>query len=70
MEKHQDLALEIKRIHRAKRMTETPIVIGGLAIISRNAKRVWYGRLILPDILILEVQSCQLSSVLVISGRK
>ena len=70
MKKYQDLALEIKRIHRAKRMTETPIVIGALAITSRNAKRVWYGRLILPYILILEVYSCQPSSVLVISGGK
>ena len=51
MERHQDLALEIKRIHRATRVTVIRIVIGvgALGTIWRNAK-AWYGRLSLHDI--------------------
>ena len=43
VERYQDLALEIKRIHRATRVTVLPIVIGTLGPISKNAK-AWYGR--------------------------
>ena len=49
MEKYQDLANEIKGIHRAKRVTVKPTVIFPLGTISGNAK-AWYGRLSLPNI--------------------
>ena len=49
VEKYQDLALEIKRIHRAARVTVISLVIGAPGTISGNAK-AWYRRLSLPDI--------------------
>ena len=49
VERYQDLAHEIKRNHRATRVTIKPIVIGSLGTISGNAK-AWYGRLRLPNI--------------------
>ena len=39
VERYQDLALEIKRIHRATRVTVIPIVIGA----KKNAQ-AWYER--------------------------
>ena len=58
VEKYQDLTLEIRRIHRATRVTVTPVVIRTLRTISGNAK-AWYGRLSLPDIF----GSVQLSAI-------
>lgn len=49
MERYQDLALEIKRIHRASKVAATTIMIGVLGTISKNAK-AWYWRLSLPDV--------------------
>ena len=44
MEKYQDLAFEIRRIHGAKKVTVIPIVIGALGSISKRAK-TWYDKL-------------------------
>ena len=44
VKKYQDLALEIKRIHRATRVTVIPIMI------SLEECMAWYGKLSLPDI--------------------
>ena len=49
MERHQDLAFEIRRIHAASKVTVIPIVISALGNISENTK-AWYGTLDLPDI--------------------
>ena len=38
VDRHQDLAFEIERIHRASKVTVIPIVIGTLRRVSRNAK--------------------------------
>ena len=43
VERYQELALEVKRIHRALKVEVIPIVIGGLGTISTNAK-AWYGK--------------------------
>ncbi|XP_063592583.1 uncharacterized protein LOC134769776 [Penaeus indicus] len=59
MAKYQELAFEIKRIHRASKVTVIPIVIDALGTISKNAK-TWHGKLALPDI----VGSAQLSAIL------
>ena len=59
VKKYQDLALEIKRIHRATRVTVIPIVIDSLGNIPGNEK-AWYGRLNLTDIF----GSAQLSVIL------
>ena len=48
MERYQELAFEVKRIHRASKVEAIPIVIGELGTVSKNAK-VWYGKLSLPD---------------------
>ena len=58
-EKYQNLALEIKRILRAKRVTVLPIVTGALRTISGYTK-AGKGRLSLPDIF----GSARLSAVL------
>ena len=58
-EKYQNLALEIKRILRAKRVTTLPIVTGALPTISGYTK-AGNGRLSLPDIF----GSARLSAVL------
>ena len=58
-EKYQNLALEIKRILRAKRVTVLPIVTGALRTISGYTK-AGNGRLSLPDIF----GSARLSAVL------
>ena len=44
MERYRDLALEIKRIHRATKVEATTIMICALGTISKNAK-AWYWRL-------------------------
>ena len=48
-EKYQNLALEINRILRAKRVTVLPVVTGALRTISGYTK-AGNGRLSLPDI--------------------
>ena len=58
-EKYQNLALEINRILRAKRVTVLPIVTGALRTISGYTK-AGNGRLSLPDIF----GSARLSAVL------
>ena len=50
VERNQDLAFEIKRIHGASKVTVIPIVTAALGTISKNAK-TWYGELDLPDII-------------------
>ena len=45
MERYRDLALKIKRIHRATKVEATTIMIGALGTISKNAKPAWYWRL-------------------------
>ena len=57
--KYQELALEIKGIHRASKVTVITIVIGALGTISKNAK-TWHGKLDTADI----VRSAQLSAIL------
>ena len=58
-EKYQELAFEIRRIHRASKVTIIPIVIGALGSISKSAK-TWFGKLDVPDFL----GSVQLSAIL------
>ena len=48
VERYQELAFEVKRIHRAPKVQVIPLVIGALGTVSKNAK-VWYGKLSLPD---------------------
>ena len=59
VDRYQDLAFEIKRIHRASKVTVIPIVIGTLGTVSRNAKS-WHGKLDIPDI----VGNTQFSAIL------
>ena len=59
MERHQDFTLEMKRVHRAPKLTVIPIMIGALGTILKNAK-AWLRRLSLPDIF----GSVQLSAIL------
>ena len=59
VDRYQDLSFEIKRIHRASKVTVIPIVIGTTGTVSRNAKS-WYGKLDIPDI----VGITQLSAIL------
>ena len=59
VDRYQDLAFEIKRIHRASKVTVIPIVIGTLGTVSRNAKS-WHGKLDIPDI----VGNTQLSAII------
>ena len=49
VDRYQDLAFEIKRIHRASKVTVIPIVLGALGTVSRNAKS-WHGKLDILDI--------------------
>ena len=49
VDRYQDLAFEIKRIHRASKVTVIPIVIGALGTISKSAKS-WHEKLKIPDI--------------------
>ena len=57
--RYQELAFEIKRIHRASKVIVIPIVIGALGTVSKNAK-IWHGKLNISDI----VGSAQLSGIL------
>ena len=59
MEKYQDLAFEIRRIHGASKVTVIPIVIGALGSISKRAK-TWYDKLGVPEF----IGSVQLSAIL------
>ena len=59
VDRYQDLAFELKRIHRASKVTVLPIVIGALGTISKNAKS-WHEKLKIPDM----VGSAQLSAIL------
>ena len=59
VERYQDQAFEIKRIHRASEVTVIPIMIGALGTISKNAK-TYYKQIDLPDI----IGSAQLSAIL------
>ena len=59
VDRYQDLAFKIKRIHRVSKVTVIPIVIGTLGTVSRNAIS-WHGKLDIPDI----VGSTQLSAIL------
>ena len=49
MDRYQDLAFAIKRIHRASKVTVIPIVVGALGTVSKNTK-TWHGKLDIPDI--------------------
>ena len=59
VEKYQDLAFEIRRIHGAPKVTVIPIVIGALGSISKRAK-AWYDKLSVPEF----IGSVQLSAIL------
>ena len=59
VEKYQDLAFEIRRIHGASKVTVIPIVIGALGSISKRAK-TWYDKLGVPEF----IGSVQLSVIL------
>ena len=59
VDRYQDLAFEIKRIHRASKVTVIPIITGALGTISKNAKS-WHEKLKILDI----VGSAQLSAIL------
>ena len=59
VEKYQELAFEIRRIHGASKVTVIPIVIGALGGISKRSK-AWLGKLGVPDFL----GSVQLSAIL------
>jgi len=58
VKKYQDLALEIKRLHRALRVTVIPFLSSVLETISKNAM-ARYGKLSLPAIF----GSAQLSAI-------
>ena len=59
VEKYQELAFEIRRIHGASKVTIIPIVIGALGSISKSSK-AWFCKLVVPDFL----GSVQLSAIL------
>ena len=59
VEKYQDLAFEIRRIHGALKVTVIPIVIGALGSISKRAK-TWYDKLGVPEF----IGSVQLAAIL------
>ena len=59
IEKYQELAFEIRRIHGASKVTIIPIVIGALGSISKGPT-TWFGKLDVPDFL----GSVQLSAIL------
>ena len=50
VEKYQELAFEIRRIHGTSKVTIIPIMIGALGSISKGAK-TWFGKLDVPDFL-------------------
>ena len=51
VDRYQNLAFEIKKIHRASKVTVIPIVIGALGTVSKNAKS-WQGK---SDVAILAI---------------
>ena len=59
VEKYQDLAFEIRRIHGASKVTTIPIMIGALGRISKRAK-TWSDKLDVPEL----IGSVQLSAIL------
>ncbi|PFX18643.1 hypothetical protein AWC38_SpisGene25876 [Stylophora pistillata] len=59
VEKYQELAYEIRRIHGTSKVTMIPILIGALGSISKRSK-AWFGKLGVPDFL----KSVQLSAIL------
>ena len=59
VEKYQELAFEIRRIHGASKVTMISIAIGSLGSISKGAK-TWFGKLDVTDFL----GSVQLSAIL------
>ena len=59
VEKYQELAFEIRRLHGASKVTIIPIVIGAFGSISKGAK-TWFGKLDVPEFL----GSVQLSVIL------
>ena len=59
MDRYQDLAFKIKRMHRASKVTVILMVIDTLGTVSRNAKS-WHGKLDIPDI----IGSTQLLAIL------
>ena len=59
VEKYQELAFEIRRIHGASKVTIIPIVIGALGSKSKSSK-AWFCKLVVPDFL----GSVQLSAIL------
>ena len=59
VEKYQEVAFELRRIHGASKVTIIPIVIGALGSMSKVAK-TWFGKLDVPDVL----GSVQLSAIL------
>ena len=50
MDRYQDLAFKIKRMHRASKVTVILMVIDTLGTVSKNAKS-WHGKLDIPDII-------------------
>ncbi|XP_069977673.1 uncharacterized protein [Penaeus vannamei] len=59
VDRYQNLAFEMMRIHRASKVAVIPMVTGALGTISKNAK-TWLGKLDIPDI----IGSAQLSDIL------
>ena len=59
VDRHQELALGVKRIHQASKVSGIPIVVGALGTISKDA-RTWQEELGIPDI----IGSAQLSAIL------
>ena len=59
VEKYQELASEVRRIHGASKVVIIPIEIGALQSISKGAK-IWFSKLDVPDFLGSE----QLSAIL------
>ena len=60
VEKYQELAFEIRRVHGASKVIIIPIVIGALLSISKGAK-TWFVRQNVPDLL----GSVQLSTIII-----
>ena len=50
VEKYQELAFEIRKIHGAMKVMIISIVIGALGSTSKGAK-MWFGKLDVPDFL-------------------
>ena len=59
MERYQELAFAVKRIHRVSKVEAIPIVNAALGTVSKNAE-VWSEKLSLPDFF----ESARLSVIL------